>query len=735
MIRFSAGGYLQISIHALISWAILVAHVANVRAQADIESRLEGEHSAAWDIGLGLAGFWKLGHITSIQFNIPKELQDSTATVGVESIDGDGVGIIYRQAVMDAAQRVRIPIRIGRQSTLLKIALLDSQSHVLRQIEIDSMSVARSLPSTQPFALCVGSGMGLQQLVRVSADGETSSFTNAVVKEASELPTTWSEYTSCELVVLSTANMDLIQDVSPAQWEALNTWVRRGGICVISIAPNAKDELNGVAALKALLPGELKESGRVINPGSLESFVATDDPLDVFDLTHLELNRGQTVLSLPDSFNRSTPWWVRYSHGLGVIQCIGSDLDATAFASWDDRQLLWERIITPYLDRNQADGKNIEVQVGESSYLGYDDMVGQLRATLDVFPGVEVLSFGKISAILVCILLLVGPFDYWLSVKRLGRPHLSWYFSGIALTGISFALVAYYYAIRPDEVHVNSVQVMDIDLKSGDVSGNLWSHVYSAAARKVDLEAILNSQQRPISLDWQGLPGRGLGGLLSQLNTDRGMPSYVSELGPDGSSRLSQVGISAAGTKCVYATWRDFMDPMQLPDLREIPGVDQLEGELVNPLDVELEEAMLFYHNWFYSLPSRILPKQTVPVSFDTIPKDLPRRLNGRRTLGTSEASIQWNPGARDQLDRLLEIMMFYHAASGRSYTKLANRFQPQVDRSHLIALDRAVLVAKISRPPVQLKVTGTAEDLKVIQDIDRVWCRLSFPVQQNKQD
>ncbi len=231
-------------------------------------------------------------------------------------------------------------------------------------------------------------------------------------------------------------------------------------------------------------------------------------------------------------------------------------------------------------------------------------------------------------------------------------------------------------------------------------------------------------------LDWQGLPGSGLGGLLSQLNTDRGIPTYFIDRSDAGATALLGVGVPAAGTKCLTGAWEDQLSLKYQSRLMEIPGVDQLTGELVNPLDVELYEPMLFYHNWYYGLQSQIPPGGAIAISFDTIPKDLSRRLNGRKNVDGNDSITRWDPADRNSIDRLLEMMMFYKAASGRDYTSLTHRFQPHVDHSNLLETKCALLIGRLESSSVSLSVSCEDDpDLQVTPDMSRVWCRISIPV------
>lgn len=689
-------------------------------------------------IQLGLGNAWKLGHLVPVRMQLNDSLRDQATGVEVQSIDGDGVEMTYSLALSNESIAdtgvLWLPIRIGRQAADLTFTVLGPEGALHTQ-SFDTGQSSQALPSSQPLVVALGASMGIEALSRASADGSNSTFSTIVVTNPDELPLNWSDYSSCDLILISSENVELLEAITAVQWTAIDDWVRRGGACVISLGAEAQ-RLSGIPELAAMLPGTITGVGRINNPAALESLVATNEPLDAFDCSIVEPDRGRAELTLNDSLARAIPWWLSYSHGLGTIRFIASDLGQTAFDEWQDRQRLWGRLIAPYLDREVTEVYD-EQQVGESSYLGYSDLVGQLRATLDVFPDVRVISFGQVAAMLVGILLLIGPVDYFVSVKWLKRPDLSWYFAGSVLLAATIGLTWLLSVIRPTEVQVNTAQIVDVDVASKVVQGRLWSHIYSGSARELDVAVGSSTVQTPVRVDWQGLPGRGLGGLLSQLNTDRGMPSYTIAAAPNGQTQLLGVGIPAAGTKCIVANWTQPLEITATSNLSEIPGVDQLEGVLANPLSVDLVDPVLFYHNWYYSLNSRIPAGGTTTISFDTIPKDITRRLNGRHSVDGKESTVKWDPSNRNAIDRLLELMMFYKSASGQTYTGLAHRFQPQVDHSNLLQTDRAILLGRLELAWGQVQVANSTSgrdsgDLEVKQGLDRVLCRIAIPVKQN---
>lgn len=713
-------------------------------AQTQQPSNGPAANDGAVQVNFGLGGAWKLGQLCPVRVQLTEELQAVATAIEIQSVDGDGVEVIYRHPLtadsFSQSGVVWMPIRIGRQQPAIEVRLLGNDAQAIFRQTYEGSGLGQGLPSNQPLIIALGSSMGVEMLSRSSADGSNATFSTVRLESAGDVPPNSNAYSSCDLLLISGSDPELLQSLDGAQWSAIDDWIRRGGACIICLGDRDQALVAGLEPLRDLLPGPLVGVGRINNPGALESLVATEDPLADFGCALIEPQRGRIELTMTDSLSRTVPWWLTYSHGLGTMRFVASDLDQPAFQDWVDRQRLWGRLIAPYIDSVGADATD-EQAVSEASYLGYNDMVGQLRATLDLFPQVRVVSFGQVAALLVGVLLLIGPIDYFVSVKWLKRPELSWIVAGTVLVAVCVGLTVLLAEIRPHEVHLNSAQIVDIDVDSADENrvgtarGRLWSHVFSGSARELDIAVAASHASASVRVDWQGLPGHGLGGLLSQLSTDRGMPAYTIESAPGGMTELLGVGIPAAGTKCLTAQWTQSIDLIATSHLQEIPGVDQLQGELANPLSVDVLDPVLFYHHWFYSLNSRIPAGESVRISYDTIPKDISRRLNGRRTVDGHETTTKWDPADRSSIDRLLELMMFYKSANGKTYTSLTNRFQPQVDQSNLLQTDRAILLGRLEQPWAAVQValsdaTPESQPLEAQQDMDRVWCRIVIPVE-----
>ncbi len=698
-------------------------------ADAAAESTAESFSSEndEFSLNLGVGGVWKLGHLTSVEINFAKPLNaDSVLTL--ETVDGDGVQVDYEKQLKAGSQQASLLIRIGRPASILK-ATISSNNKLADEAIVDLREHTLGLPWDQPLVLALGGSLGIEQLSRRKADSELATFTTVELEDPAEIPAVWEAYACSDLILRDASDVRFLNALSSRQWDALNKWLQRGGACVVSVEGSlSSDELP--EELARLLPGTTFGVSTIRNPSPLETLVATDKPLRAFEALRLDAPIGEAKLVLKDSLGRDVSWWISYPYGHGTIQFIATSLDTPSLAEWQDRKLLWHRIVEPYIGRDVL-SRESEKRVGDSSYLGYSDLVGQLRATLDYFPGVRVFPFGQVAATLIALLLIVGPIDYWFSVVWLKRPHLSWYFSGFVSVAACIALAWLYNDARPNELRLNSAQLLDIDPRTGSINGYHWTHVYSAKARTMKVavkptKAAMSSTN--LRTDWQGLPGKGLGGLESQLSANRGMPGYRILIDDEGGATIDSVAIPTAGTKGFVTSWVNSIETEDKSALTEIVGVNQLSGQFVNPLDVDLMEPVLFYRNWYYPLNSRIPAGGDITISFDTIPKHSARRLNRKRLVDGKELVTPWNPSDRESIDRLLELMMFYKSASGHSYTALTHRYQSELDHSNLLDTRTAVLLARLEQPWVSVE-TSSEDDVPIVPGFDRVWCRIVLPV------
>jgi len=129
-------------------------------------------------------------------------------------------------------------------------------------------------------------------------------------------------------------------------------------------------------------------------------------------------------------------------------------------------------------------------------------------------------------------------------------------------------------------------------------------------------------------------------------------------------------------------------------------GSELLQGELINPLPLDLLDGMLVFRNWAYRLPTRFPAGGRVASVAELRQKNFRWQLARQKSLEESDTQTEpWDPTMVDSLDRIAEMLMFYRAAGGLRYTTLRNDPLSTLDLSDLLSEDRCMLVGRLERP------------------------------------
>ncbi len=179
---------------------------------------------------------------------------------------------------------------------------------------------------------------------------------------------------------------------------------------------------------------------------------------------------------------------------------------------------------------------------------------------------------------------------------------------------------------------------------------------------------------------------------------------------------MAGLPIHTASTKGLFARWsvaasRD--DGTSLGDGTElsIDELDLLQGVITNPLDIPLSHCRVYYQNWTYPIERSLAPGESARLG-NSQPLDLRWRLTRRSVVRAEEVRSTWQRDDLSDVDRIMEMLMFYGAAGGRAYTGLSHNYYAYVDLSRQLNSGRAILVGRGERPASRLTIQhGTSED------------------------
>ncbi len=727
---------LPVSVALLLTVPLLLAQSAPAAEQRPAEI-----------VGLrvGLAGCYKTGLWTPVEV-VLRGNRSAQGRLTVTVPDGDGVPARFATPPEEPC-RVRsgeetavvLYARFGRAADSLAVEFRDAEGTVVQRSfqagEADERARFRTAASSKGLLVAaVGrDAMGLPQALAGAAvisgtaggrpardaagaaqrpheqdaeqaaagQGPAGGDRATVVRldDLSQMPVQWYGYEGIDAVVLSTSRPEVCAGLKAddPRIAALEQWIRMGGTLVLSVGRSGGELLAEGGPLAGLAPGKFQRtlSRRQTSTSALEAYCGSRVPIVRARGADLRVSQLAEVRGLVEVRDGTLPLVVRRAVGFGHVVFAAFDLDEPPVRDWQDRGALMAKLLDlprPHDDRRQA--------LALTRY-GYDDLAGQLRSALDQFPQVRVFPFWGAVVMLVAYLLVIGPCDYFLLRKLLGRMVLTWV--TFPLVVIAFCLAAYWLArgLKGDQIRIHQVDLVDVDVATGGVRGTSWANFFSPRADRYDLrfaprgldgEAAADAQ---VLTAWLGLPGEGLGGMSPRTAAPAAWRQpYEFSPALDG---LQGVPVQVWSTKSLTARWHARAGVTVEADLHDRDR--SLEGSVRNSLGFPLQDCLLCYGRWAYELGT-LEPGQSVAIRVSLPRRDLNMFLTGRKPLLVENRELN-TPYERASVDvaYVLRAMMFFKDAGGYAYTGLSNSYQGFVDLSDLLHSGHAVLVAK---PPAE---------------------------------
>jgi hypothetical protein len=575
-----------------------------------------------------------------------------------------------------------------------------------------------------------------------SARGALPEYTTTQLTHVEQLPSSSFGYEGIDLLVLSSSNRQLNETLSDDQANAILGWIAQGGRCLLTLGSNA-ESWNKQASMAKLVPGQFRSVASKCEPAPLESYLGSQSRLAALNCAVCTLDGGNVELTTQESNRSKFPLIAKWAYGTGKVVFLATEIDSPELLEWESRPALLKLMFDDQWEKKDA-------KTDKLTYQGYDDISGQLNATLDSFPALKLGNLTSISIIIGLLCLVIGPLDYFVISRAWRRPRATWLTLLICSIGSCMIAAGMTSAWKPNVPTINTLELIDIDYHSNSLSGRGFARCYGGRRGAFDFIAFRRLQgTQGVQLDWFGQPGKGLGGFDSSVATDRGMPVYrVSSNGKSSSDGLLNndknavrnqglygVGIPFAGTKAMAARWNEPIDiPQDTHSLSTVAGsIDLLEGTLVNPLDFDLLDAFLIYRGRAYALPTRFRSGEALSLTQSTVPKDITRRLQRRQQIAGEEKGSPWDPGDTSKLGRLMELISFHEAVSGSNYTSLYNRYLSTIDCSDIVRLDRAILFAEAQDSSLVWSMRRNAVPVQAIEGQRKTYVRLIVPVAKPK--
>jgi hypothetical protein len=690
------------------------------------------------DAVVGFGGKFKPGFWQPVRLTVAAGATAVRGKLELIAPDGDQTPVVYRDPA-----RGQIDLAAGDERSLVlygKSGPIDVPFEV-RFVTDSGIAWSRSiesqrptLRSTQDLIVGIGPPIGLEEAaasIRRRADNPLQAVS---VRGAGELPDRWWGYDGVDVLVLATSDAEFIASLSNEQRQAIIDWVLHGGRIVLCVGGRGAEIADRANPFSALLPGDFVEVDPLRERSGLEGFTKLELPFDdpFFQrnrplVTRLRNVRDEVLLDEGGSA-AGRPLAVHAAVGFGQVVFLGLDVDHPALAGWKGRT----RLLAGLLQRAAAEREASEREAHRTvTTLGYDDLIGQLRAALDQFPEVWLVNFTTVSLLTIAFLLLIGPGDFLL-LSRLALPRqLTWLTLPLVAVATIAAASIMNRQVHGNRVRLNQVEIVDVDLAQQVAVGSVWCHLYSPATQsfsaQLQVAASPGIAASPVQgwLAWQGLPGDALGGLESRQPTlTRREPYFVAA--PGEAPAMDGLTVQVASSKCLSACW-SCKTSFAANGKLSIDRYGLLAGEFTQPLDDSLDACILVHGEKLYRLGT-VRGGEKVKIA-DLPPLNLEARLTQRRVEQSKDVSTPWEKDSVD-IPRIVQMLMFHEAARGQSYTDLTHRYQPKIDLSELARLGHAILVGRADKPVVGLCRDDSGSPLVATDDTRTwTWYRIVYPV------
>lgn len=566
----------------------------------------------------------------------------------------------------------------------------------------------------QPIpVLAVGPFAGLRELAaeRLST-GSRQSMLLLSMPQARQLPGTVRALDSVEVLVLAAD-----YGMSETQAAAIRSWVLSGGHLVISCGAQAPQLLQSPLGQWLQPIFEIPADNSVY-----ETLDLTAVQNFLLGATALQTNRNPvTCLRIPSRQPRvvaqalNEPVISRAVAGAGVITMLAVDVNSRPMDKWLSLPQFTDMLL---FGRDESSAERAQ-RGSRISSVGITDLSTQLAAAVDAVPPEQRWSTWDAMLMIVALLALIGPLDWFLVVRTLKSPRLTWATFPLII-GSACLLVAAAAAPSATPNVSRTVSLLDatLDHRGQSLRVRTWASLSTAetqyAAVRLQPTEIL-SEMLPANAEsvvsWSGRAEDIYGGMYRPGGAGLGqMISRRSDLQP---SVFSAMPLLAGGSSSLQADIRTEAPVKALLDSQlTLPSSDLLEGQFQHQLPFAIRDWAVFCGNRAY-VPSdkatdaeRIL-QPAVPWSRhrgNVRIAELRDFLRGVRLVenpnavrdinksASSQVSRPWDVAIRNPLDILL-MTSLYQSAGGQLFVKLQNETLRRDEVSDMVDLNGAVLI------------------------------------------
>ncbi len=700
---FHCPALLTLTVFAL--WFSLPAAGAQNAAATPTETTSANDTDLAGepvDVHCGIDGVYRAS-----QWTLFRTLDPSAKISVVETLDGDGVRVRYQQAI-GGERNVGYAVPGNDYGPL---TIKDANNTLY-----EGRLAGRPIQPSMPWVVVFGDPLGVQEIGKNELLGKDASVAVSLIDDASECPDRSLGLSGVDLVIIGPGGLPVLRQLSAGQSRAIVDYVHRGGRLLLHLGGEARALYDAAPWLNELVAVEPAVAPVQLDPAAIETYMSSQTRLSPLAGAMLPSKGGKALINGRTTNRVPNRLAVEWNVGFGRVTVAAMALDSAAIAKWPQRDALVNRLCGNLFGSEGETRRDAK----DNSAVGYNDFAGQIRAALDRFELRRRVPYSVVSLILLAMAAMIGPIDYLVVNRLIGRPLFGWI--TFPVTVLAFAGLVLFASGRLSSgagtqsemspAYINRLDIVDVDL-SGTVPrgrGWAWSHLHGMQAQQIDYDIKLNPAwsesevEQPTTAPF-GYPGATFGG-ISVAGEDTSTPAYAVQLvdGQDWQmgTKVTGVPLPPNGSKGLVSTWEFKPRIVGQTELRRKRGSELLEGSIANPFDVDIYNGALVFGEWVYLLPSRFRPGQSIQDIESLRQKNFRWLLARREALENSSRSEPWNPTMFDDTQRMAELLMFSDIAGGREYTGLGNRPLKFLDLGYLLGPQQAILFGQVKQSPFE---------------------------------
>jgi hypothetical protein len=696
-------------------------------------------------VAVGFDGAYKVGEWTSLRLDVDIH-QKAKLRLSVICPDADDNTTVLPGRLVELApgkgQRLETCFHVGRIRSDLTVRIEDAEGSVLHSQRLANDNAAGALLNPA-MRLDVPLWVNLARL-------PAAPFGNIRVVDLSdpgELPADPRGYESIEMLILPAGKppgetRQAISRLSAPQAEALRAWVQSGGHLLLSLGGDTSPFDS--SPLKSWVPVSIDGDIGLRQLINLENFSGQHQRMQVAGSVRAAKLVGLSPRHVKVN-EAGNPLVATVPYGLGRVTLLAINIEAPPLSAWPALPGLLMKLAgietRGSIDRLRESDRQL-------SHVGITDLATQLLSAQENFSQVARPSYWWVMGLILVYLAVVGPIDFLIVHRRLGRPALTWVTFPLLVLGGGALAVWGAGRINGTSLLDKQLDVLDHDLASGHTRVRSWYSVYSAQHERMKISVQPASEESGmgapvvepvVRLRWFAAPENSIGGLYRSASVGSSGRRY--DFAAD-STAVENLPVLKWSTKTLQSDW-EFTASKQFAESNlESGGPGQISGTLKHHLPESLDDAMLVIGNWVHRPRLRGLEPGELPARIEWLlgsPDAAQRELKAlitderrtRRQKGTDaveylSTSRSYDRQGRNRVD-LMTMISFHQRVGGSSYTGLANAALRSMEMLAPADVGFGVLVGHLRRPSARVSVDGSLRT----PDEPLTYVRIVVPVRQ----